>query len=149
MRIIVVGTSGAGKTTMAKSIASMLNLPCIELDRLHWGPNWEAMTETNPDEFVRRVSAAISARAWGQRWELRCRARFDLAACDASGLAGLRSYSRYVSRHQTLNCPSVRSRGAVGWEQRGLAPLGATKPSNQMGLEYVERTAITVRASPE
>jgi len=64
MRIVVVGTSGAGKTTMAKSIASMLNLPCIELDRLHWGPNWEALTETNPDEFVRTVSAAISANSW-------------------------------------------------------------------------------------
>jgi adenylate kinase family enzyme len=64
MRIVVVGTSGAGKTSMAKSIASMLNLPCVELDRLHWGPNWEALTKTNPDEFVHSVSAAISADAW-------------------------------------------------------------------------------------
>jgi len=64
MRIVVVGTSGAGKTSMAKSIASMLNLPCIELDRLHWGPNWEALSETNLEEFVRRVRAATSADAW-------------------------------------------------------------------------------------
>jgi adenylate kinase family enzyme len=64
MRIVVVGTSGAGKTTMAKNIASTLDLPCIELDRLHWEPNWEALTETNPDEFVRRVSTAVSADAW-------------------------------------------------------------------------------------
>jgi adenylate kinase family enzyme len=49
---------------MAKSIALMLDLPCIELDRLHWGPNWEALGETNPDEFMRRVSAATSADAW-------------------------------------------------------------------------------------
>ncbi len=64
MRVVVVGTSGAGKTSMAKSIASMLNLPCIELDRLHWGSNWEALTATNPEEFVRRVSAATSGEAW-------------------------------------------------------------------------------------
>jgi adenylate kinase family enzyme len=64
MRVVVVGTSGAGKTVMAKSIASALNLACIELDRLHWEPHWEALTKTNPDEFVRRVSAAISADAW-------------------------------------------------------------------------------------
>jgi adenylate kinase family enzyme len=64
MRIVVIGTSGAGKTTMAKRIASTLNLPCIELDRLHWEPNWVALTVTNPDEFVRRVSAAISADTW-------------------------------------------------------------------------------------
>jgi adenylate kinase family enzyme len=54
----------AGKTAMAQSIASTLNLPCIELDRLHWEPNWEALTETNPDEFVRRVGAAVSGEAW-------------------------------------------------------------------------------------
>ncbi len=39
MRVVVVGTSGVGKTVMAKSIASALNLACIELDRLHWEPH--------------------------------------------------------------------------------------------------------------
>jgi hypothetical protein len=43
MRIVVVGTSGAGKTTMAKSLAGKLDLPCIELDRLRWEPNWQAL----------------------------------------------------------------------------------------------------------
>jgi len=65
MRVVVIGTSGAGKTAMATSIASALNLPCIELDRLHWQANWEALSETNPNEFVRRVSTTISASdAW-------------------------------------------------------------------------------------
>jgi len=64
MRIVVVGTSGAGKTTMARQIAAALELPCIELDRLHWGPNWQALSETDPDEFVRRVGAAIAAESW-------------------------------------------------------------------------------------
>ena len=64
MRIVVVGTSGAGKTSMAAAIASAFGLPHIELDRLHWEPNWEALSQTNPDEFIRRVSAAITADAW-------------------------------------------------------------------------------------
>jgi adenylate kinase family enzyme len=64
MRIVVVGTSGAGKTTMAKSLAVKLDLPCVELDRVHWQPNWEALTETDPAEFVRRVNAAITADSW-------------------------------------------------------------------------------------
>jgi adenylate kinase family enzyme len=64
MRIVVVGTSGAGKTTMAREIAAALDVPCIELDRLNWNPNWEALCETDPNEFVRRVSAAIAANAW-------------------------------------------------------------------------------------
>jgi adenylate kinase family enzyme len=40
------------------------NLLCIELDRLHWEPDWQALTETDPAEFVRRVRAAISRDAW-------------------------------------------------------------------------------------
>jgi adenylate kinase family enzyme len=65
MRVVVVGTSGAGKTVMATSLAAQFKLPRIELDRLHWEPNWEALSKTNPNEFVRRVSAAISAsEAW-------------------------------------------------------------------------------------
>jgi adenylate kinase family enzyme len=64
MRIVVVGTSGAGKTTMARNIAAELGLPCIELDRLHWGPNWRALSRTDPDEFVRHVGVAIAPEAW-------------------------------------------------------------------------------------
>lgn len=64
MRIVVVGTSGTGKTTMARAIASALELPYTELDSLYWGPNWEALGDTNPAEFVRRVEAAASVEAW-------------------------------------------------------------------------------------
>jgi adenylate kinase family enzyme len=64
MRIVVVGTPGSGKTTMAARIATALDLPFIELDRLHWGPNWLALSETDPDEFFRRVREAMSADAW-------------------------------------------------------------------------------------
>jgi adenylate kinase family enzyme len=64
MRIMVVGTSGAGKTTMAKRIAFEFGLPHIELDSLHWEPGWQALTQTNPGEFIRRVGAAVSAEAW-------------------------------------------------------------------------------------
>ena len=48
-RVIVIGTSGSGKTTMAKRLAERLAAPHIELDGLHWGPNW---TE-EPDELLR------------------------------------------------------------------------------------------------
>ena len=40
MRINVVGTSGCGKSTVAKRIAERLNVPYIQLDELYWKPNW-------------------------------------------------------------------------------------------------------------
>ena len=64
MRIAVVGTSGAGKTTLAHRIASRLGLPHIELDAINWQSGWRDLTRHDPPEFVRRVSEAVRAEAW-------------------------------------------------------------------------------------
>jgi adenylate kinase family enzyme len=64
MRIVVVGTPGAGKTTAAKTIAAALGLAHIELDSLHWEPGWRALSKADPDEFARRVSAAVARDVW-------------------------------------------------------------------------------------
>jgi adenylate kinase family enzyme len=64
MRIVVVGTSGAGKTTLARRIAALLELPHIELDAINWQPGWRDLTRHDPEEFVRRVNEAIQAEAW-------------------------------------------------------------------------------------
>jgi adenylate kinase family enzyme len=57
----VVGTSGSGKTTLAAQIARRHGLPHVELDALHWGPQW---TPVAPEVFQRRVAAALAADAW-------------------------------------------------------------------------------------
>jgi len=61
MRYVVVGTSGSGKTTFARKLAAVLDIPCMELDSFHWGPNW---TPRPLDEFVQAVEQAASDRAW-------------------------------------------------------------------------------------
>jgi len=60
-RIVVIGTSGSGKTTLARQLADRLDLVHIELDELHWGPNW---SEPSLAEFRARVAAAVSQEAW-------------------------------------------------------------------------------------
>jgi adenylate kinase family enzyme len=64
MRIVVVGTSGAGKTTLARRVAALLMLPHIELDAINWQPGWRDLTRHDPEEFVRRVDEATQAAAW-------------------------------------------------------------------------------------
>ena len=64
MRIAVVGTSGSGKTTMARALAAQLALPHIELDAVNWQAGWRDLSRTDPDEFIRRVALAVAADAW-------------------------------------------------------------------------------------
>src|SRR5262245_11415417 len=60
-RINVVGISGVGKTTTAQKIAQRLGLPHVELDALHWDPNW---TEAPLDVFRQRIVQALAGDAW-------------------------------------------------------------------------------------
>jgi len=60
-RIIVVGTTGSGKTTLAGQIANKLGYPHIEQDGLNWGPEW---TERPNDEFRRLVDEATQGERW-------------------------------------------------------------------------------------
>ena len=61
MRVVVIGTSGAGKTTFADALAVAMQLRHTELDQLHWGPDWK-MAPT--EQFV----CAAAQAAAGQRW---------------------------------------------------------------------------------
>ena len=60
-RIAVVGTSGSGKTTLAHQLAQRLGIRHIELDSIHWGPNW---TPPPLEVFRDRVAEALNADAW-------------------------------------------------------------------------------------
>ena len=58
-RIAIVGTSCSGKTTLAGQLAEVLGRTHIELDALHWGPNWSVRPE-----FPALVAEAVSADEW-------------------------------------------------------------------------------------
>ena len=60
-RITVIGTAGAGKTTLARQLAEKLHYPFIELDALFWGPN---RTPCPRDRFRERMVAALQPDCW-------------------------------------------------------------------------------------
>jgi hypothetical protein len=60
-RVVVVGTTGSGKTTFARDLARSLGVPCVELDALFWRPRW---TKAPPQEFRASVDAATSGPGW-------------------------------------------------------------------------------------
>jgi adenylate kinase family enzyme len=60
-RIVVVGSSCAGKSTFAAKLATVLKTKHVELDALHWEPNWK---EADDATFRSRVSTALESDTW-------------------------------------------------------------------------------------
>ena len=61
MRFVVIGTSGSGKSTFAKTFANTCGVTYVELDELFWAPNW---TPHPTEVFKERVVAATEPERW-------------------------------------------------------------------------------------
>lgn len=60
-KIIVVGSSGSGKSTFSKQLSAKLQIPYIEMDYLFWKPQW---TEPGDEEFFEKILASIDRPKW-------------------------------------------------------------------------------------
>jgi adenylate kinase family enzyme len=60
-RTVVVGTSGAGKSTFARNLAAARGCPHIELDALFWGPDWQPQPA---EVFQRSVARSAEGDCW-------------------------------------------------------------------------------------
>lgn len=60
-RVLIIGSGGAGKTTLAKAVAERTGLPLVHLDKLFWRAGWVPA----PNDEWDRVIAELSGR---DRW---------------------------------------------------------------------------------
>lgn len=60
-RMVIIGATGSGKTTLGKRVAEKLRLPLVDLDELHWLPGWKVRL---PDEFHDLVEEAAAGTEW-------------------------------------------------------------------------------------
>jgi adenylate kinase family enzyme len=65
-RILVTGTSGAGKTTLARAIGTALDVPAVEIDALYHGPGWTVLPT-----FEQEVDRFSSGEGWVTEWQYR------------------------------------------------------------------------------
>lgn len=60
-RILIQGSSGGGKSTLAKELSKILNLPIIHLDQEYWQPGWK---KPNSDEWHAKQLEFINRENW-------------------------------------------------------------------------------------
>lgn len=54
-RVLIIGSGGAGKTTVAKALAARTGLPLIHLDQLFWSPGWVPTPDHDWDALIQRL----------------------------------------------------------------------------------------------
>lgn len=60
-RVVVIGSSCAGKTTFSRALAERRSCTVVDLDDLFWGPGW---TPRPQDEFFALAADAAAGEAW-------------------------------------------------------------------------------------
>ncbi|WP_197992848.1 MULTISPECIES: DNA topology modulation protein [Nostocaceae] len=60
-KIMIIGSGGAGKSTLARELGRILDLDVIHLDAFYWNPGW---VETAKDEWQIIIQDLIKRDSW-------------------------------------------------------------------------------------
>jgi adenylate kinase family enzyme len=76
-RVLIGGTSGSGKSTVARDISMRAGIPYTEIDALHHGPGW-----TRRSHFLSDVAALSAQPRWITEYQYEEARPVLLARCD-------------------------------------------------------------------
>lgn len=60
-RVVILGSGGAGKSTLARRLGDITGLPVVHLDTLFWLPGWK---ERDKEEFDRMLLDEVAKDRW-------------------------------------------------------------------------------------
>lgn len=60
-RVLVIGNGGAGKSSFAKRLGTILGIPVVNLDAFFWKPNW---VPTPAGEWKEKVHHLVQQERW-------------------------------------------------------------------------------------
>ena len=60
-RVLILGCSGAEKSTFARQLGAITGLPVVHLDQLYWQPGW---VEPDREQWLRALRCVLECDAW-------------------------------------------------------------------------------------
>jgi adenylate kinase family enzyme len=156
-RIAIIGSGGAGKSTLARALQQKLGLPLIHLDAVFWKPGW---VETNRAEWLEWQQNAVKAETWimdgnyGGSMDVRIEAADTIIFLDLPPLLcafrALKRWLQYQGRTRPdlpEGCPEAMDIGFLKW----ILEFRRTKrPGILEKLSKLEgKTVIRLRSSAE
>lgn len=60
-KVLVIGSGGAGKSTLAHQLGGLLGLEVLHLDKFYWQPGW---IETPKSEWLKTIEELLRRDAW-------------------------------------------------------------------------------------
>ncbi|RLK22917.1 adenylate kinase family enzyme [Micromonospora sp. M71_S20] len=109
-RILIVGSAGAGKSTLSREVARRLDLPLIHLDRHYWQPGWVALGDARWRATVAELAdrpAWVMDGNYGGTLDLRLPRADLLVFCDLGRLLCLGRVLRRRWAHRATGRPDL------------------------------------------
>jgi adenylate kinase family enzyme len=78
-RVLIIGSGGAGKSTVAERLGQLLNIEVLHLDKFYWRAGW---IETPKAEWLKTVEELAGRDAWIMDGNYSGTLEMRLAACD-------------------------------------------------------------------
>jgi adenylate kinase family enzyme len=78
-KIIVIGSSGAGKTYFSKRLSRILSIELVHIDRVYWGAGW---SEPAKDDWKSTLADLLARDSWIIDGNYTGTLDMRLAACD-------------------------------------------------------------------
>ncbi len=142
-RVLVGGVTGAGKTTLARRIGEILDLPHTEMDGLYHGAEWVPRPA-----FVEDVEAFTSQPAWVTEWQYT--AVRGLLVSRADTLVWLDLPPRVTLSRVLRRTLIRRARGTVLWNGNVEPPLHTIfgNPDHILRWAWRTRRSMAERVLP-
>lgn len=151
-RVLIIGSGGAGKSTLARRLGEATGIEVIHLDKLYWKPNWVEMPKAEMREIITELLKGdewIIDGNFGSTMELRIAACDTVIFLDMPRIVCIYHILKRVLKYRNTTRPDMGEGCAEKFDLKFLGWVWnfpkTTKPQIEERLKRFERDKTIIR----